>query len=84
MANNKDFNDMLYHLSTDKGMILAHRALNIRNNLVEHKYRTMRIYLCTRNGLIWSNNINLVIHQRNIDTLAGMIKGIYNNVDYVL
>lgn len=76
----RDFNKMLYIISTDKGIILANQVLNIRSNRLRLKYFTSPIYLETRAGIIWSNNINRVMVQKNIDQRVNHIKGIYNDI----
>lgn len=76
----KDFNKMLYIISTDKGIILANQELNSIGNRLKLKYLTSTIYLETRAGIIWYNNINRVMAQRNIDQKVLHIKGIYNDI----
>lgn len=77
MDQKAQFNKMLQHISTDKGIILAHRALMSRNNTVSGLNPTSLIYLEARRGIIWSNNYNRVKAQILLDKLVILIKEIY-------
>ena len=75
-------NSMISQITNDNNIIKNYRILR-SGGIITHNRTRLRIYLDSKNQLIWGNRPEKVEAQRQIDGTVRKISNIYNSVEFI-
>ena len=82
VSNEKLTNSMISQITKDPKIIKNYRILR-SGGIITHNLTRLRIYLDSKNDLIWGNKPEKVEARRQIDSSVRTISNIYNSIEFI-